>query len=68
MKTKAKKPSSDSCSKRMVGIVADAQKLGVSRFHLHKVLTGQRESSPLLARYRALQAAKSARVPEDFKK
>lgn len=41
---------------RFPGIVADAARLGVSRIHLYYVLTGQRESRPLLARYRDLKA------------
>lgn len=37
------------------GIVRDATELGVSRIHLWYVLTGQRESIPLLKRYRELK-------------
>ncbi|MDE2098213.1 MAG: hypothetical protein KGL39_13240 [Patescibacteria group bacterium] len=40
------------------GIVADAKKLGVSHSHLWRVLKGHRKS-PLLARWRALQAEKA---------
>ncbi len=38
------------------GIVEDAKALGVSRTHLWRVLTGQRESARLLARYQHLKA------------
>lgn len=38
--------------KRFKGICADAIALNVTRVHLWKVLTGRRESKPLLARYR----------------
>lgn len=41
---------------RIAGICADADALGVTRQHLQAVLTGKRESKPLLARYRALRA------------
>jgi len=39
------------------GIVRDATELGVTRVHLWRVLEGQRESDPLLARYAALKQA-----------
>jgi hypothetical protein len=45
--------------KRIVGITADAAALSVTRFHLFKVLTGNRESPKLVARYRALKAAQA---------
>jgi len=37
------------------GIVRTAEELGVTRVHLWLVLTGRRESQPLLARYSAHQ-------------
>jgi len=37
------------------GITLDAEALGVTRTHLYLVLTGNRESKPLLKRYRALK-------------
>lgn len=37
------------------GICADARRLGVSRMHLWAVLTGRRESEPLMRRYRAFR-------------
>jgi hypothetical protein len=39
---------------RFPGICTDAELLGVSREHLYRVLTGERESKSLLERYRAL--------------
>jgi len=39
----------------IVGVCADAETLRVTRNHLYKVLTGQRESKRLLARYKALK-------------
>jgi hypothetical protein len=51
-------PSNKSESKRRVqfiGICADAVKLGVSREHLYRVLTGQRMSKSLLKRYQELK-------------
>jgi hypothetical protein len=39
------------------GIVRDATNLGVTRVHLWLVLTGRRESRPLLARYEELKKA-----------
>jgi hypothetical protein len=44
------------------GIVADAASLGVNRIHLYRVLIGARDSKPLMARYRELQAAKAGGV------
>lgn len=44
---------------RFPGIVADAARLGVNRIHLYLVLSGQRKSPPLTARYQKLQAAKT---------
>jgi hypothetical protein len=41
------------------GIVADAEKLGVSRFHLWAVLNGRRWSPTLVARYRDLKSQKA---------
>lgn len=43
---------------RIAGIVADAEKLGVSRIHLYKVLRGKRQSKSLIRRYRELQKTK----------
>ncbi len=40
---------------RFVGICADARKLGVSREHLYRVLTGKRQSRLLLKRYLELK-------------
>ncbi len=37
------------------GIVRDAQRLGVSRYHLWAVLSGRRESPGLVTRYRMLR-------------
>jgi hypothetical protein len=42
--------------KRIKGICADSQILGVSRIHLWHVLHGHRESAPLLERYQILKA------------
>jgi hypothetical protein len=46
------------------GICADAATLGVHRCHLWFVLTGRRESKPLMRRYRALkeQQARTAKA------
>lgn len=44
------------------GIVEDAKALGVDRAHLWRVLTGERPSVSLLARYRDLKA-RTAQVP-----
>jgi hypothetical protein len=38
---------------RFPGSSIAAEDLGVSRGHLHRVLTGERESAPLLARWNA---------------
>jgi hypothetical protein len=38
------------------GLVADAAALGVSRFHLYRVLRGQRVSRRLVSAYRELKA------------
>jgi DNA-binding phage protein len=46
---------------RFVGIVANAEKLGVTRIHLYRVLTGERRSPDLLKRYRALKAEGAAK-------
>jgi hypothetical protein len=43
---------------RFRGITQDARTLGVTHSHLWRVLMGQRDSKPLLARYRALQRKK----------
>ena len=45
---------------RIVGIVAAAQKLGVSRMHLWSVLRGDRKSARLLERYVLLQHGRKA--------
>lgn len=47
---------------RIKGICADAETLGVSRVHLHKVLSGRRKSASLLRRYHDLQKRKEARA------
>lgn len=39
------------------GIVRDAQRLGVSRYHLWAVLSGRRESPRLMARYGLMKSA-----------
>jgi hypothetical protein len=41
------------------GICADAERLGVSRVHLHLVLKGKRKSRSLLERYNKLQKQKA---------
>ncbi len=38
------------------GIIRDATELGVTRVHLWRVLTGERDSRLLMARYSALKA------------
>jgi len=43
---------------RIKGICADAETLGVSRWHLFCVLTGRRQSPTLEAAYEALQRTK----------
>lgn len=45
---------------RFPGLVADAKALGVSRVHLWLVLTGQRQSARLTARYEVLKAEQAA--------
>ena len=40
-----------------LGIVAAARRLGVSRQHLHAVLTGRRHSPGLVGRYRRMKGA-----------
>lgn len=53
--TQAKRlPQHTSKRVRFPGIMRDAQRLKVSRIHLYLVLTGQRVSHRLLARYQAL--------------
>jgi hypothetical protein len=49
---------------QFVGIVADATRLGVSREHLYRVLTGQRISKSLLKRYQELKS-KGPQPPAD---
>ena len=44
---------------RFAGICADARALGVSREHLFRVLSGQRQSRSLLQRYRELKQSKA---------
>jgi len=56
----AKRVKSKPRRKRIAGITIAAGTLGVTRFHLYKVLTGKRESAPLLARYRAMMAAQKS--------
>ena len=48
---------------KFVGICADAEKLGVSREHLYRVLIGQRTSQSLLKRYHELKG-KGDKAPE----
>lgn len=49
---------------QLSGICEDAQTLGVTRAHLHKVLHGERRSAPLMKRYKELQRQKALRVLE----
>jgi hypothetical protein len=44
---------------KYLGIITDAATLGVERTHLWRVLSGQRQSKSLLARYRKLKAQQS---------
>jgi len=44
-------------AKRIVGICADAERLGVTYDHLSRVLHGRRTSKRLTARYHALKSA-----------
>lgn len=41
---------------RWPGLVTHAARLGVSRFHLYRVLTGERRSRRLMAAYRQITA------------
>lgn|ERR1035437_6158872 len=50
----ATKDATKNRPKRFKGIVAAADALDVTRVHLWQVLTGRRESKPLMARYAAL--------------
>lgn len=45
---------------RFPGIVAHAEKLGVNRSHLYRVLTGERPSPSLFERFQALQGGNVA--------
>ena len=54
---RAKSVKSKRRRKRIAGITAASAALGVTRFHLYKVLTGNRESPKLLARYHKLKSA-----------
>lgn len=49
------KPSKPRGPTRFPGITADATRLGVDRVHLFRVLTGERKSASLVARYRELK-------------
>ena len=57
MKTNSKTSYAPTREHRPVypGIVADARRLGVSRMHLWAVLSGRRESSGLVRRYRKIK-------------
>lgn len=50
----------------IVGIVNDAEALGVTRVHLYLVLTGKRPSVSLKARYFALQRSKHRAALQDL--
>lgn len=52
-----RKPKHERGPVKYPGITFDARTLKVSVGHLYQVLSGRRESAPLLARYRALKAA-----------
>lgn len=54
------KPHPRSLPPKFPGIVQSARKLGVSRDHLFKVLTGKRASARLLRLYAALQDKEAA--------
>lgn len=54
----ATKPNVTPQRSRIRDICADAAALGVERTHLFRVLTGQRSSKRLLARYQALKRGK----------
>lgn len=55
MKVKRKTAVKREIRKVIPGICADARRLGVSRMHLWAVLSGRRESVPLMRRYRELR-------------
>jgi len=60
-------PEKKSESKRQVqfvGICADAAKLGVTREHLYRVLTGRRTSHSLLRRYQELKQGSPPSEPK----
>lgn len=48
--------------RRILGIVRDAAAIGVTRFHLWRVLTGRRQSRSLLERYQALHGSPKERI------
>jgi hypothetical protein len=52
--------------KRIKGICADAEALGVTRMHLWAVLHGHRESKPLLSRYQALKQSQKHATPQNL--
>lgn len=54
------KTSTKNRPKRFKGICADAKLLNVTRVHLWQVLTGRRESKPLLAEYQELKRTGTA--------
>lgn len=49
---------------RIVGVVALARKLGVTREHLYRVMTGRRESRRLAAKLRRLGLTPGAMAKE----
>lgn len=49
---------------RIVGVVALARKLGVTREHLYRVVTGRRESRRLAAKLRRLGLVPGAMAKE----
>ena len=45
------------------GLTADARSLNISKTHLYFVLSGRRESVPLLARWHALKKSQATEAP-----
>ena len=56
MFTQHHKPTVKPRAKRIPGICAAADALGISRGHLYEVLKGNRKAKPTMDRYRALKA------------
>jgi hypothetical protein len=50
---------------RFTGICADAEALGVSREHLFRVLTGERQSRSLMRRYLELKQPETVRMGKE---